>query len=92
MKRRLSHLYQLYLPVLLHDVLKGPQEVFLEAEISQLSFLKELHGKLPQRVHGENGHILIRVTAHLMGCKSHTEGSGVYRIHFVEQILLMDCD
>ncbi len=35
-------------PVLLHDVLKRPEEVFLEAEVGELSFLQELHGKLPQ--------------------------------------------
>lgn len=55
------------LPVLLHDVLKGPEEVFLEAEVGQLSFLQELHGELPQWVHSKDGYILIRVTAHLEG-------------------------
>lgn len=39
---------QYYLPVLLHDVLKWPEEVLLEAEIGQLSFLQELHGELSQ--------------------------------------------
>lgn len=40
--------YQGAPPVLFHDVLKGPEEVLLEAEVSQLSFLQELHGELPQ--------------------------------------------
>jgi len=52
-------------PVLLHDVLKGPEEVLLEAEVGQLSFLQELHGELPQRVHGEDGDVLVGVAAHL---------------------------
>lgn len=54
-------------PVLLYDVLKRPQEVLLEAEVGQLSFLQELHGQLPQRVHGEYGHVLVGVAAHLEG-------------------------
>lgn len=35
-------------PVLLNNVLKRPQEIFLEAEVGQLAFLQELHGQLPQ--------------------------------------------
>lgn len=35
-------------PILLHDVLKRPEEVLLEAEVGQLAFLQELHGELPQ--------------------------------------------
>lgn len=58
-------LLQYGLPVLLHDVLKRPKEVFLETEIRQLSFLQELHGELPQWVHCKDGYILIGVTAHL---------------------------
>lgn len=46
-------------------MLKRPEEVFLEAEIGQLSFLQELHGELPQRVHSKDGYILIGVTTHL---------------------------
>lgn len=56
---------QYSLPVLLHDVLKRPEKVFLEAEVGQLSFLQELHGELPQWVHSKDGYILIGVTAHL---------------------------
>lgn len=57
--------YYSVLPVLLHDVLKRPEEVLLEAEVGQLSFLQELHGELPQGVHGKDGYILVGVTAHL---------------------------
>lgn len=58
-------MFQRSVPVLLHDVLKRPEEVFLEAEIGKFSFLQELHGELSQRVNSENGYVLIGVTAHL---------------------------
>lgn len=53
------------LPVLFHDVLKRPQKVFLESEVGQLPLLQKLHGQLPERVHCENGHIFIGITANL---------------------------
>lgn len=52
-------------PVLLHDVLKGPQEVLLESKIRQLSLLQKFHGKLPERIHCENSNVLIGITADL---------------------------
>jgi len=52
-------------PVLLHDVFEGSQEVLLEPEVGQLALLQELHGQLPQRVHGKDGDVLIGVAAHL---------------------------
>lgn len=53
------------LPVLLNNVLKRPEEVFLEAEVGQLSFLQELHGELPQGVHSKDRYIFIGIAAHL---------------------------
>lgn len=70
---------QYSLPVLLHDVLKRPEEVLLEAEVGQLSFLQELHGELPQRVHSKDGYILIRVTAHLEEDR-HQTSSAMHRL------------
>lgn len=65
------------LPVLLHDVFKWPEEVLLEAEVSQLSFLQELHGQLPQRVHRKDGHVLVGVAAHLVEEQTHRHRSTV---------------
>ena len=59
------------LPVLFHDVLKRPQEVFLESEVGQLPLLQKLHGQLPERVHRENGHVFIGTTANLHGDKTY---------------------
>lgn len=53
------------LPVLFNNVLERPEEVFLEAEVGQLSFLQELHGELPQGIHSKDRHIFIGIAAHL---------------------------
>lgn len=54
-------------PVLFHDVLKRPQKVLLEPEVGQLALLQKLHGQLPKRVHGEDGHVLVGAAADLHG-------------------------
>ena len=46
-------------------MLKGPEEVFLEAKVGQFSFLQELHGKLPQGIHSKDGDVFIGIAAHL---------------------------
>lgn len=57
-------------PVLFHDVLERPQKVFLESEVGQLPLLQKLHGQLPERVHGENRHIFVGITANLCRYKT----------------------
>lgn len=60
-------------PVLFHDVLKRPQKVFLESEVGQLPLLQKLHGQLPERVHSENCHIFVGITANLCRYKNMIE-------------------
>lgn len=52
-------------PVPLHDVLKRTQEILLESEVGELSFLDKLHGELTQRIHSKEGDVFVRVAAHL---------------------------
>ena len=59
-------------PVLFHDVLERSQEVFLEAEVGELSLLDELHRQLSQRVDGEEGDVLVRVTTNLSHNVAHS--------------------
>lgn len=54
-----------HLLVSLHDVLKGSEEVLLEPEVSQLSFLQKLHGQLTQGVCHKEGHLLAGQAADL---------------------------
>lgn len=48
-----------------HGVLKRFQELLLEAEVRQLVFLQEIHGKLAQSIESEEADIGIVVTADL---------------------------
>lgn len=57
-------------PVLFHDVLERPQKVFLKPEVGQLALLQKLHGQLPERVHGKNGHVFVGITANLHGVEN----------------------
>lgn len=44
---------------------KRPQKILLEPKVGQLSLFQELHGQLPERVHGKYCYIFIGVTANL---------------------------
>lgn len=78
-------LFCFVLPVLFHDVLKRSQKVFLEPEVGQLPFLQKLHGQLPQRVHCENCHIFIGITANLHRLKHNMTPTFKHIInHFVK--------
>lgn len=44
---------------------KRPQKILLESKVGQLPLFQELHGQLPERVHGKYCYIFIGVTANL---------------------------
>lgn len=50
---------------------KRPQKILLEPKVGQLSLFQELHGQLPERVHGKYCYIFIGVTANLSGGRSY---------------------
>lgn len=55
---------QVELPVLFHNMLERPEEVFLEPEVGEFALLDEFSGQLSQRVHGEERDLLPRATSY----------------------------
>lgn len=54
-----------YKPISLHYVFKWPEEILLEAKVSEFPFLQELHRELSQRVDSEECYVFISDAAHL---------------------------
>lgn len=46
-------------------MLERPQKIFLESKVGKLPLFQELHGQLPERIHGKYRHIFVGVTANL---------------------------